>query len=95
MSYPSRRYGSKPRYNPNVPRANKHAGECGVCGEQVEAGAGLLTGQPGSWGVKHTHAEWKGSPVSGRYVGGCPGPTADLNRKLLASRGQAEPEAGS
>lgn len=55
-----------------VERANKFAGKCGICGQTVEAGAGILTGRPGSWGVKHAPSKWIGSPVSGGFVGGCP-----------------------
>lgn len=40
-----------------APRANKYAGKCGLCGGQVAEGAGLLTGQRGSWGVSHKPGE--------------------------------------
>jgi len=53
-------------------RANKFAGKCRVCGQTVEAGAGLLTGRPGAWTVQHAAPKWVGSPVSGGFVGGCP-----------------------
>lgn len=54
------------------PRGNKYAGECGICHQDVPAGEGILTGGPGSWGVKHQPSRWIGSPISGRMIGGCP-----------------------
>jgi hypothetical protein len=35
-------------------KPNKFPGECGKCHQHVEAGAGVLTGSKGSWGVAHT-----------------------------------------
>ena len=62
------------------PRANKFAGDCASCGLNVPAGAGILTGsRAAGWTVKHAAARWHGSPVSGRYVGGCPEDTARQN----------------
>lgn len=62
-------------------RANKYAAECVYCHSQVPAHAGLLTRDraTGRWQVKHRPTEWHGSPVSGRYVGGCPGEADRLN----------------
>ena len=35
-------------------RPNRYAGNCGRCRGHVPAGAGILTGRPGAWGVAHT-----------------------------------------
>jgi len=87
--YRGRRQTSRPVYNEHRnPRANKYAGPCGTCGIEVAAGGGILTGGPGNWGAKHLPREWWGSPVSGRWINGCPEATAELN-------GKADPEAGS
>jgi hypothetical protein len=65
------------------PRANKYAGECTYCHETVPAMAGLLDRDrvTGAWQVRHRSAEWHGSPVSGRYIGGCPGEADRLNTR--------------
>jgi hypothetical protein len=46
----------------------------------VPAGAGILTGNRATgYTVRHSAARWHGSPVSGRYIGGCPGEADQLN----------------
>lgn len=63
-------------------RANKYGGTCAMCGVEVAAGAGVLVGSKRvGWGVTHRPTEWSGSPISGWYVGGCPGEAASLNVK--------------
>ena len=65
---------------------NKRPGPCRICGETVPAGAGIAIGTPTGnrvntgrgwrhtyhWETQHTPRTWHGSPVSGRFVGGCP-----------------------
>lgn len=81
--YYGRRGGYRRR--PSVPkdgrieRANKFAGPCHYCGTEVPAGKGQLFGVAGEWKVVHLPARWHGSPVSGRYIGGCPGEADKLN----------------
>jgi hypothetical protein len=65
----------------SVTIGNKYAGTCDVCGREVPAGAGIAIrgqrigtryGKPRyAWAVRHRPKEWHGSPVSGRWVGGC------------------------
>jgi hypothetical protein len=54
-----------------VMRENKYAatGEC--CGTEVRPGEGIAVKDGPSWSVSHKPARWTGSPVSGRYTGGC------------------------
>ena len=69
-------------------RANKYAGDCVHCGETVPAGAGYITRDRGTgrgWQVWHRPCEWHGSPVSGRYVGGCAGEADRLNARMTES----------
>jgi hypothetical protein len=67
------------------PRANRYAAACETCGGLVPALAGILTGGPTSgYVVRHLAAVWAGSPVSGRWSGGCP-----AGDKLAASRAAA------
>ncbi len=57
------------------PRANRYPGPCRLCGVEVPAGGGVLRlehGDHGRWLVEHRPAVWAGSPVSGRWVDGCP-----------------------
>ena len=56
-----------------IERANKYVGPCHYCGTEVAAGNGQLFGAAGEWKVVHLAMRWAGSPVSGQYVGGCPG----------------------
>lgn len=74
-------YRRRSSYAPTVGRVrkpNRRPGACRGCGEDVPAGAGeLWREESGDWSVVHTLAEWMGSPVSGRYVGGCPKDAAD------------------
>lgn len=63
-----------------IPRANKRPGPCHYCGAEVPANGGQLwRNADGSWSAVHSESRWAGSPVSGRYVGGCPEETARLN----------------
>jgi hypothetical protein len=59
-----------------VERGNKYAGPCHLCGQTVPAGAGrLLRNVDGRrFVVIHAPSVWHGSPVSGRWAGGCPDP---------------------
>ena len=60
----------------------------------VPAGAGQLwREQDGAWSVVHTLAEWHGSPVSGRYVGGCPAETDEMNARGKFGGQDARPES--
>jgi hypothetical protein len=57
---------------PTGPRANKYDGGCSTCGRLVPAGTGVLTGSRASgYTVRHLERRWIGSPVSGKWVGGC------------------------
>jgi hypothetical protein len=62
-------------------RPNAYAQPCRYCGAEVPARAGILTAdrERGGWLVHHAPARWVGSPVSGRYVGGCAGESERLN----------------
>lgn len=53
---------------------NKYAGKCYLCGGHVPAGAGVLFRNVNGlrYAIAHRSAEWRGSPVSGKWVGGCP-----------------------
>lgn len=44
-----------------MPRPNKFAGRC-WCGQQVAAGAGLLVGSPGNWGVECQNHSARATP---------------------------------
>lgn len=74
-----------------IAKSNARPGTCRGCGVEIPAHGGqLYREQDGSWSVVHTAAKWAGSPVSGRYVGGCPDETGRLN----AGPTDAEQEAG-
>ena len=63
-----------------VARVNRRPGPCRSCGVIVPAGAGqLFREESGAWSAVHVPASWHGSPVSGRYIGGCPAATDELN----------------
>jgi hypothetical protein len=54
------------------PRPNKYDASCSACGRLVPAGTGILTGsRDQGYQVRHRDARWIGSPVSGRWAGGC------------------------
>ena len=57
---------------------NRYAGECAICHQNVAAGMGVATKPTNgtSWVVTHSAQTWKGSPVSGGWVGGCPATAA-------------------
>jgi hypothetical protein len=81
-------------YGRTVTSARARAGpdERGLRGTRrlSQAGAGQLwREESGAWSVVHAPAEWAGSPVSGRYVGGCPDETDALN----AAGGFGSPDA--
>ncbi len=69
-------------------KANARPGPCHYCGETVPAGAGQLFRGDG-WEVAHLAAEWSGSPVSGRYINGCPRDTDQMNTRF-GGRPEAE-----
>ena len=70
---------------------NKYAGPCHRCGQTVAAGEGVAIGTATGqrvltgngwrhvyqWRTEHLPQEWHGSPVSGRWVGGCPARVID------------------
>lgn len=86
-SYPPARQG-------RVARANKYAGPCHYCGQDVPAGQGQLWSSADGWQVVHLEATWAGSPVSGRWVGGCPD-GASRQEAPRDSRGGYVDECGS
>jgi hypothetical protein len=52
---------------------NRYAGPCAICGQNVPAGAGLLTWiRNDGWKLTHKPARWVGSPISGQWSDGCP-----------------------
>ena len=54
------------------PRPNKYDGGCDTCGRLVPAGTGVLTGsRANGYKIRHSERRWIGSPVSGKWVGGC------------------------
>jgi hypothetical protein len=70
MGY-GRSYGRRPVQRTG-PRPNKYDAGCGRCGRLVKAGTGVLTGnRDQGYEVRHSDPRWVGSPVSGRWVGGC------------------------
>ena len=75
-----RGYSSRAFTPGRVARANARPGPCRYCHEPVAAGAGQLWREDsGAWSVVHLPAEWSGSPVSGRYIYGCPASTDEMN----------------
>ena len=52
-----------------APRGNKYAAPCRVCGQTVAPGEGHYSRTAG---VIHAPQRWVGSPISGKFVGGCP-----------------------
>lgn len=56
-----------------APRANIYDGKCWICQGTVPAHAGILTGNRDvGYRIRHGDRHWMGSPISGRFVGGCP-----------------------
>lgn len=75
-----RGYGARPQTPGRVAKVNARPGPCRSCHEQIPAGAGQLwREESGAWSVVHAPAEWSGSPVSGRYIYGCPADTDTMN----------------
>lgn len=65
-----------------ITKPNARSGNCRSCGAEIPAyGGQLWREESGAWSVVHARAEWAGSPVSGRYVGGCPAETDRMNRE--------------
>lgn len=62
-----------------VVRANKYEAPCRVCGETVPAETGIW--ESATRQVRHLPMEWNGSPVSGKYINGCPGEADRINEK--------------
>ena len=70
MAY-GRSYARRPLQHTG-PRANKYDAGCSRCGRTVPAGTGILTGnRDQGYEVRHSDRRWIGSPVSGKWVGGC------------------------
>lgn len=64
------------------PRTNRYTAPCTDCGHTVPAGQGILRNvahrpEHPRWKVTHVPVHWVGSPVSGKWAGGCPVPTGD------------------
>ena len=63
-----------------VAKTNARPGPCHYCRQEIPAGAGQLWREDsGAWSAVHMPAEWSGSPVSGRYIYGCPADTDTMN----------------
>ena len=93
-SYRRNNYGSRPATPGRVERVNARPGPCRACHQQIPAGAGQLwREESGAWSVVHAPAEWSGSPVSGRYIYGCPADTDAMNAKGRFGGPDARPEA--
>jgi hypothetical protein len=79
-----------------VARVNARPGPCHYCGVTVAAGEGQLWRDAAGWAAVHLAAGWSGSPVSGRWIGGCPdGSAADRETAGRDSRGGYADECGS
>ena len=82
-----------------IARANKRAGDCRACGEEIPAGGGQLWRESdGSWSVVHTESEQAGWAMHpGPVVGGCPVDTDKRNAELHAAGffGKDAPAPGS
>ena len=88
MSY-GRSYGRRSAQHTG-PRPNKYDGGCDTCKRLVPAGTGVLTGNRSSgYVIRHEAARWVGSPVSGRWVGGCD----DAKDQPVYAPRQASPDA--
>jgi len=83
MSYRRTSYRRPSTPRSTGPRTNKYPAPCQGCGQDVPAGQGELFRDGATWRVRHLAARWHGSPVSGRYVGGCPG---EADRHNLAGQ---------
>lgn len=56
------------------PRANMFDAGCAICGRKVPAYTGILTGNRDvGYTIRHADRRWHGSPVSGKWIGGCEG----------------------
>jgi hypothetical protein len=56
------------------PRANLYDAGCYICCRKVPAHAGVLTGNRDvGYRVRHDDRRWIGSPISGKFIGGCEG----------------------
>jgi len=54
-------------------KRNKYELPCSMCGQTLKPGEGILRrDNNGRWSAFHPAPRWVGSPVSGRFVGGCP-----------------------
>lgn len=103
MGYSRSTYGRRGSYSGRraasvtggrVPRANQRPGDCRDCGAEIPAERGQLYRETsGAWSVIHVERTWKGSPVSGRWVGGCPSDTAKLNGADAPEPAEAEEPA--
>jgi hypothetical protein len=67
------------------PMSNTYAAVCASCGLEVRPHDGLLAREAGDWTVRHIPQHWAGSPVSGRYVGGCEAARADAQASQEAA----------
>jgi hypothetical protein len=82
-------------------KSNKFSGECNLCGESVPAGEGIVRCVRGgntysrtraAWVVEHVPKRWVGSPISGRFVGGC---TEEADRLKAKSAPDSARDEGS
>lgn len=62
----------RPRGLPDRTITNRRPGDCHLCGQTVAAGTGLAELRGRTWTVRHRPQSWHGSPVSGRWIDGCP-----------------------
>jgi hypothetical protein len=63
-------YRRAPNGSRTLPRVNKYAGTCDICKQEVPANEGMYL--PRTASVRHREQRWIGSPVSGKWAGGCP-----------------------
>jgi hypothetical protein len=71
-----------------IQRRNKRSGTCAVCSQNVPVGVGVVTRVSGGWRLTHSPKRWVGSPVSGRWVDGCP-PSDAVAALRAVERGDA------
>jgi hypothetical protein len=74
-----------------IQRRNKRPGTCEVCAQHVPVGAGVVTKISGGWRLTHSPKRWVGSPVSGRWVDGCP-PGDQSGNQLSGADGDSDVE---
>jgi len=78
------------------PRANKYDAGCSRCGRLVPAGTGILTGNRDlGYEVRYGDRKWHGSPVSGKWVGGCEDATDQPVYEVTRKPGRAYTASGA